>query len=130
MDGHPGRHARARGVARRARAVVVVAIRRRVGRRRVPIAIGLTLVLGGRVVGTLKVGDADMVSIEAGRVRDGAVSFHRTLSADGSRMHFLAELIDDSLRVRFRHGAATDAQAADGSSQVVIFTATRVAGSP
>lgn len=100
------------------------------GGRRVPIMIGLTLVLGDRVVGTLKVGDTDMVSIEEGRVRGGMVSFHRTLSDDGSRMHFLAELIDDSLRVRFMHDPAADARAPRGSSEVVIFTATRVAGAP
>lgn len=90
---------------------------------------GLTHVLGDRVIGTLKVGDTDMVHIEDGRVRGDRLSFHRTLS-DGTRVQFLARIIDDALRVRFIRRPAADARATGGSSGVVTFTAKRLVGSP
>lgn len=97
------------------------------GEQPVPFLIALS-VEGERVTGTLKIGRAEAVEIEDGRIRGDVLSFRRTLSDDGSRIQFLARIIDDSLRVGFMQRPPADAPAGGGSGQVVNFTAKRVRG--
>lgn len=97
------------------------------GGQPVPFLIALS-VEGERVTGTLKIGRAEAVAIEDGRIRGDVLSFRRTLSDDGGRIQFLARIIDDGLRVGFMQRPPADAPAGGGSGQVVNFTAKRVRG--
>lgn len=95
------------------------------GGRPIPFLIAL-VVEGERVTGTLKIGNAEPVQIEDGRIRGDVLSFRRTLSDDGGRIQFLARIIDDGLRVGFMQRPGPDAPAGSGSSEVVNFTAKRM----
>lgn len=93
----------------------------------IPFLLALS-VEGERVTGTLRIGRAEAVPIEDGRLRGDVLSFRRTLSDDGSRIQFLARIIDDGLRVGFMQRPPADAPAGGNSGQVVNFTAKRVRG--
>lgn len=91
-----------------------------------PVRFVITLLVDGeKVTGTLKIGTAEAVAIEAGRLRGDVLGFHRTLAEDGSRVQFLARVMDDGLRVGFMQRASADAPRASGAAEVVNFTAKR-----
>lgn len=83
-------------------------------------------VTGDRVTGTIKIGAAEAVTIEEGRLRGDVLSFRRTLGDDGTRVQFLARIVDGDLRVGFMQRPAPDAPDRGTSPEVVNFTAKRL----
>lgn len=77
---------------------------------------------GDDVTGTLKIGAAEAVAIEDGRLRGEVLAFRRTLDADGTRIQFLARVLDDGLHVGFMQRSASGGSR---SARVINFTAKR-----